>query len=77
MVNAKFAEKLELSNIKILDPKKEQLLKLIYYVPQDHAAHVREALWNVGCGEIGKYDHCSFNIAGTGTFRGNEGAEPL
>ena len=29
-----------------------------------------------GVGNIGNYDHCSFNIKGEGTYRGNEDSNP-
>lgn len=76
-VNAKFAEKLGLERLKILSPKRDQLVKLQYYVPSSHAESVRQSLWDIGCGHIGAYDHCSFNSTGTGTFRASEGAEPF
>ena len=31
--------------------------------------------FQAGAGHIGEYDNCSFNVEGTGTFRG--GAEPI
>lgn len=76
-VNARFAEKLGLINTQILDPKKEQLLKLIYFVPEAQAIEVREALWSVGCGKIGNYDRCSFNSEGMGTYRGDTNTQPF
>ncbi len=76
-VNGKICEKLGLTNCKILDPKNEILLKLVTFVPVDHAEIVRNAVFKAGAGHIGKYDSCSFNVQGDGTFRGNEGANPF
>jgi dinuclear metal center YbgI/SA1388 family protein len=76
-VSAKMAQKIGLKNIRILQPKQNSLLKLITYVPQLHSYRVRQALFEVGAGQIGNYDSCSFNSEGTGTFRANENAQPF
>lgn len=76
-VNYHIAEKLGLKSVKILVPKENSLLKLVTYVPKAHAAEVRSALFSVGCGSIGNYDSCSYNIEGTGTFRANEQCNPF
>lgn len=76
-VNFKIANKLGLKNIQILSPKSEQLSKLITYVPTAYADLVRQALFDAGCGHIGNYDSCSFNIAGEGTFKALEGSNPF
>ena len=75
-VNSKICEKIGLTNLNILAPVKEQLLKLVTFVPDDHLEKVREALFDAGAGAIGKYDRCSFGSEGTGTFRGGEEANP-
>ena len=36
---------------------------------------VREALFAAGCGNIGDYDSCSYNLKGEGTFRAKEGTQ--
>lgn len=76
-VNFKIAEKIGLKNIKVLDPKAGSLLKLVTFVPSAYANNVREALFNSGCGNIGEYDSCSYNLEGEGTFRAKEGANPF
>jgi dinuclear metal center YbgI/SA1388 family protein len=76
-VNTKIAEKLGLSNTRILSPKADVLCKLITYCPTAQADVVRQAIFNAGAGMIGNYDQCSFNTEGVGTFRGNEGANPF
>lgn len=75
-VNFKIAEKLGLKNLKILSPKENSLLKLVVYVPLSHAESVRNALFAAGCGAIGDYDSCSYNIVGEGTFRAGENSSP-
>lgn len=75
-VNFKIAEKIGLQNVQILSPKTESLLKLVTFVPNNHADDVRKALFEAGCGTIGNYDECSYNLKGEGTFRANEGTQP-
>lgn len=76
-VNKKIGEKLGLIKLKILSPKKHFLKKLVTYVPETHEVQVRQAMFEAGAGNIGNYDSCSFAINGTGTFRGNENAQPF
>lgn len=75
-VNYRIAEKLGLENVRVLVPKEDMLYKLVVYVPQSHAESVRKALFDAGCGEIGNYGSCSFNVDGIGTFKANEGCSP-
>ncbi|MFK5926054.1 MAG: Nif3-like dinuclear metal center hexameric protein [Desulfuromusa sp.] len=51
--------------------------KLVVYVPLGHEVEVRDAMFAAGAGQIGAYDHCSFNNQGVGTFRGNQGTQPF
>ena len=76
-VNKKIADKLGLINQQILSPKKSVLKKLVTFVPPTHLEIVRESLFNAGAGNIGNYDSCSFNLEGTGSFRGNENSNPF
>ena len=76
-VNYRIAEKLGLQNVRILAPKGDALLKLAVYVPVSHADVVREALFGAGCGNIGGYDSCSYNVEGVGTFRAGDGCNPF
>jgi hypothetical protein len=46
-------------------------------VPLKHADNVRNALFEAGAGNIGNYSEVSFNADGTGTFKGNEHANPF
>jgi len=75
-VNERICRKLGLKNIRILAPKKNLLRKLVTFCPTDQAEPVRQALFDAGGGRIGKYDECSFNTEGTGTFRALKGANP-
>ena len=75
-VSFKIAEKLGLTNAQVLSPKLEQLAKLVTFVPTNHADAVRKALFDAGCGAIGDYDSCSYNLTGEGTFCAPEGSNP-
>ncbi len=76
-VNAKLGEKLGLTNLKILSPGASSLKKIIVFCPVDHADKVRQSMFEAGAGNIGNYDNCSFNSAGEGTFRANDGTNPF
>lgn len=76
-VNFKIAEIIGLKNLRILEPKANQLLKLITFVPEAQADEVRNALFAAGCGCIGNYDSCSYNLEGKGTFRAQPGTHPF
>lgn len=76
-VNRVIAEKLGLVNLEVLSPKKGVLRKLTTFCPPDSAEQLRNALFTAGAGQIGNYDECSFNLEGTGTFRGNDKSNPF
>lgn len=76
-VNNKIAEKLGLENLKILAPKTNLLKKLVTFVPVSHHQTILDTLFEAGAGNIGNYDQCSFNLEGTGTFRGNSSTTPF
>jgi hypothetical protein len=50
--------------------------KLVVFVPREALDAVREALFAVGAGRIGDYEHCSWYTEGTVTFLGGEGTSP-
>jgi dinuclear metal center YbgI/SA1388 family protein len=75
-VNRKIAEKLDLRNLQILAPRRDELLKLEVFVPREHTEAVRQSVFQAGGGFIGNYDECSFSMEGIGTFRAREGANP-
>lgn len=76
-VNKKLADKLGLTNLQILSPKGNLLKKLVVFVPQSHHQVVLDALFSAGAGNIGNYANCSFNLEGTGTFKGNSDTKPF
>ena len=75
-VNHKIAEKIGLKNLKILQPKKDTLSKLVTFVPRENIEAVATALHDAGAGQIGNYKDCSFRVDGVGTFRPTEGSNP-
>jgi dinuclear metal center YbgI/SA1388 family protein len=76
-VNSMIASKLGLTNQKILQPAGSVLRKLVTFVPPAQLDQVRDALFVAGAGNIGNYDRCSYNIEGSGTFRGNDESNPF
>jgi dinuclear metal center YbgI/SA1388 family protein len=76
-VSRRMAEKLNLTDIKVLCPLEKKLLKLVTYIPESHIDKVRNAIFDAGAGVIGNYDECGFSANGTGSFRGNEGTSPF
>lgn len=76
-VNKKMADKLGLNNLNILAPKSNLLKKLVTFVPESHHQAVLEVIFNAGAGNIGNYANCSFNLEGTGTFKGNSDTKPF
>lgn len=75
-VNGKMAAVLGLQDVTILAPKDNTLRKLFTFAPADHAGAVRDAIFEAGGGHIGNYSECSFNTAGTGTFKAGEDTDP-
>jgi len=76
-VNAILAQKIGLTDLKILDQRGELLKKLVTFCPVDHADAVRTAIFKAGAGQIGEYDCCSYNIEGLGSFRAGAAANPF
>jgi dinuclear metal center YbgI/SA1388 family protein len=76
-VNKAMADRLGLQNLKILDARKDLLKKIVVFVPVEQSEALRQAMFEAGAGHIGAYDQCSFNLEGSGTFRGLEGSDPF
>lgn len=76
-VNYKICEKLQLKDVTILSEKQNDLLKLVTFAPSNYVKQIHKALFDAGCGHIGAYDSCSFNMEGKGTFRALEGTNPF
>ncbi|TVQ14347.1 MAG: Nif3-like dinuclear metal center hexameric protein [Bacteroidetes bacterium] len=76
-VNQKLALKIGLEDLKILDTRRGLLKKLVVFCPTDQAEMVRNAIFAAGAGQIGEYDCCSFNLEGTGSFKGGDNTNPF
>lgn len=75
--NATLAALLELEDAAPLQPDVvEPWRKIAVFTPADHVERVRRAMSAAGAGRIGEYDECSFELAGTGTFRPGARAQP-
>ena len=53
------------------------MLKLIYYVPESHLESTKLAVFEAGAGGIGNYEHCAWQVLGTGQFKPVKGANPF
>lgn len=52
-------------------------IKLVTYVPKEHAEKVADAIAVGGGGQLGNYDNCHFFLEGMGMFRPLEGSNPF
>lgn len=71
------ANTLELIDIKPMQPAVgPECLKLVVFVPEENLEEVRQAAFDAGAGQIGRYAECSFAAPGLGTFHGGDGTNP-
>ena len=75
-VNKKIADRLGLTQTQILQPKKQLLSKLEFFVPNQDKEKVLQAIFEAGAGQIGEYKNCSFQVEGMGTYTASEKANP-
>jgi dinuclear metal center YbgI/SA1388 family protein len=75
-VSIALAEALGLANVTALQPLSGLYQKVVVFVPVEFASRVFSAMAEQGAGTIGKYDSCSFQVQGNGTFRPLAGARP-
>lgn len=52
------------------------MYKLSFFVPEDHLEKVKNALFEKGAGQIGRYSHCSWQVLGEGQFMPLNGSTP-
>ncbi len=77
-LNDYLLDKLDFKNSMVLEIiGKEQLYKLVVFVPKKYEVRVAEALNQGGAGHIGNYSHCSFRVDGIGTFKPMKGTNPF
>lgn len=55
---------------------KNEVVKLVVFVPQTHADIVRDSMGKAGAGLVGDYKHCSFSVTGTGRYIPLDTAHP-
>lgn len=53
-----------------------QELKVVTFGPAEAMDRLRDVMASAGAGRIGHYDHCSFSVEGSGTFRGDATTSP-
>jgi dinuclear metal center YbgI/SA1388 family protein len=76
-VNGEIARRIGLKNVKPLVPLNGHLLQLTVFVPADHFEQVRAALFEAGAGNVGNYSECGFSLVGNGSFKPEEGSQPV
>jgi dinuclear metal center YbgI/SA1388 family protein len=76
-VSNMLGKKIGLTELRVLRASRGMLRKLVTFCPLAQADKVREAIFAAGAGYIGNYEKCSFNVEGTGTFRGGESSNPF
>lgn len=52
------------------------MYRLSVYVPADSVEKVKTAMFDAGAGRIGDYEHCAWQVLGSGQFRPLSGARP-
>ena len=75
-VNFKMAEKLGLTNVRVLDPQQGTQRKIVVFVPTEAVARVENAMCDAGAGRLGSYDNCTYIMNGEGHYRPLDGADP-
>ena len=76
-INDLLARRLELTQVTPLRTAEAvQACKIVVFVPDADLGKVSDALFAAGAGRIGQYRECSFRLAGTGTFFGEDAANP-
>lgn len=76
-VNQTIANKIGLTNNKILKPIAGNIIHLSLFVPAEHAENLKQGLFEAGAGQIGNYDQCAFQTNGIGSFRPLENSNPF
>jgi dinuclear metal center YbgI/SA1388 family protein len=75
-INDLLATRLQLMEIRPLEPQPRPEYKLVVFTPDKDLARLSDALFAAGAGHIGQYRECSFRLPGTGTFFGSESTNP-
>ncbi len=76
-INDTICQRLGIANPQPLRPREAaREFKLVAFVPDSDLAKVSDAIFGAGAGRIGKYEQCSFRLAGQGTFFGSDETNP-
>jgi dinuclear metal center YbgI/SA1388 family protein len=76
-VNDILCDKIGIKNTtNLIQTEKEDLYKVVIFVPETHRKKVMDAMSDAGAGHIGNYSHCTFQTKGQGTFKPLEGTNP-
>lgn len=76
-VSFELAKTLKLTDLDFLVNEKGNQYKLVVFVPKANLEFVANKIFNLGGGIIGEYEECSFQVGGTGTFRGLDNSNPV
>lgn len=76
-VSWRMAQKLGLTDVKVLSPQQGKQVKVVVYVPNAYAEAVEQAMFAQRAGSIGDYDHCSYRLQGEGRYRAGDAANPF
>ncbi|HMS56585.1 MAG TPA: Nif3-like dinuclear metal center hexameric protein [Fimbriimonadaceae bacterium] len=77
-INDALAEALNLQDIEPFGSRPEsKRLKVVTFAPEEAADAIVDASATAGAGRIGLYERCAFSSAGTGTFLGMDGSNPV
>jgi dinuclear metal center YbgI/SA1388 family protein len=76
-INDQIAERIGLTAVRSLRVRAgADSCKLVVFVPPNDFEKVSAAVFAAGAGRIGNYRECSFRVSGTGTFFGEDAAQP-
>ena len=53
------------------------MYRISFYVPASHLNEVKQALFALGVGQLGDYEHCAWQTKGQGQFRPLSGSSPF
>ncbi len=76
-VSIALAEKLNLKNVDFLLKNQHVQKKIVVFVPFAHSEKIMLAMSHAGAGVIGRYESCSFQTPGYGTFKPLTTANPF
>jgi dinuclear metal center YbgI/SA1388 family protein len=77
-LNDVLARRIGLRNLKVLGHvKKDEIFKLVVYVPAAYEQDVLTSIFETKAGEIGTYRCCSFRSKGKGTFQPGHLSKPF